>query len=128
MRIDECNAEAAGSQVRTEVRVHALSTALDLILTHCGVLVSRCESCLTLCYRFYMSTIYTSISSKGQLVIPAELREQMKLSAGTKVSIQKEGNTLVVRPITPEFIDSLIGCTKGAGAERERMHRDDEKR
>lgn len=75
-----------------------------------------------------MVTIYTAISSKGQLVIPAELRKQMKLSAGTKVSIRREGNALVVRPITPEFIDSLIGSTKGAGAERERMHRDDEKR
>ena len=49
-----------------------------------------------------MTTLYTAISSKGQLVIPAELREQMKLSAGTKVSIQREGNALVVRPITPE--------------------------
>jgi AbrB family looped-hinge helix DNA binding protein len=75
-----------------------------------------------------MATLYASISSKGQLVIPAELREQMKLSAGTKVSIQREGNALVVRPITPEFIDSLIGSTKGASAERERMHRADEKR
>lgn len=75
-----------------------------------------------------MATLYTSISSKGQLVIPAELRQQMNLSAGTKVSICREGNALVVRPITPEFIDSLIGCTKGAGAERERTHRDDKKR
>jgi AbrB family looped-hinge helix DNA binding protein len=72
--------------------------------------------------------MYTTISSKGQLIIPAELRAQMKLAAGTKVSIQREGSALIVRPITPEFIDSLIGCTKGAGAERERMHRDDEKR
>ncbi len=75
-----------------------------------------------------MATLYTSISSKGQLVIPSELREEMKLSVGTKVSIRREGNSLILRPITPEFIDSLIGSTKGAGAERERMHRDDEKR
>jgi AbrB family looped-hinge helix DNA binding protein len=75
-----------------------------------------------------METIYTQISSKGQLVIPAELREQLKLSAGTKVSIQREGNALILRPITPEFIDSLIGCTSGAGLDREAMHRDDEER
>jgi AbrB family looped-hinge helix DNA binding protein len=75
-----------------------------------------------------MGTIYSSISTKGQLVIPAELREQMKLEAGTKVSIRREGNALILRPITAEFIDSLVGCTKGAAAERERMHRDDEKR
>jgi AbrB family looped-hinge helix DNA binding protein len=70
-----------------------------------------------------MHTFHTHIRSKGQLVIPTELREQMKLSAGTKVAIKREGHTLVLRPITREFIDSLIGCTKGAGAERERLHR-----
>jgi len=75
-----------------------------------------------------MQTVYTQISSKGQLVIPAELREEMKLSIGTKVSIQREGNALVLRPITPDFIDSLIGCTSGAGSDREAMHRDDEER
>jgi len=71
---------------------------------------------------------YVSISSKGQMVIPSELREAMNLSAGTKISIRREGNTLVLQPVTPEFIDSLMGCTKGAGAERERVHRDDEER
>jgi len=75
-----------------------------------------------------MAHRYVSISSKGQLVIPAELRGEMNLSAGTKVSIRREGNTLVLQPVTPEFIDSLMGCTKGAGAERERAHRDDEER
>jgi AbrB family looped-hinge helix DNA binding protein len=75
-----------------------------------------------------MSQRQVSISSKGQLVIPAELREEMKLSAGTKLSIRREGNTLVLRPVTADFIDSLMGSTKGAGAERERAHRDDEER
>jgi AbrB family looped-hinge helix DNA binding protein len=74
------------------------------------------------------TTLYANISSKGQLVIPAELREQMQLSAGTRVAIRREGNTLVLRPVTTEFIDSMIGCTKGAAAERERAHRDDKER
>lgn len=68
------------------------------------------------------------LSPKGQLVIPAELREELKLVPGTEVSIQREGNVLVLRPITPEFIESLIGCTSGAGHERERAHQDDEDR
>jgi hypothetical protein len=42
----------------------------------------------------------------------------MKLPTGIKLSIQREGNALVLRPITPEFIDSLIGghfrCRPGA--------------
>ncbi len=72
-----------------------------------------------------MRTVYSRMNSKGQIVIPAELRREMTLSAGTKVSIQREGNTLVLHPITPELIDSLIGCTQEAGLERERMHREE---
>jgi hypothetical protein len=69
-----------------------------------------------------MTRNYLCIRSKSDLLILAKLREEMKLSAGTKVSIKREGYALVPRPITSEFIDSLIGCTRGAGVERERMH------
>jgi len=72
-----------------------------------------------------MKAEYTTLSTKGQIVIPAEIREQMKLSAGTKLSIQRDGQTLILRPITPEFIDSLCGSTKGLGKLRDTMHRDD---
>jgi len=75
-----------------------------------------------------MAASTTRLSAKGQLVIPAEIREQMRLKPGTEVSIRREGNTLVLRPITPEFIESLIGCTAQAGAERQRAHSDDEER
>ena len=75
-----------------------------------------------------MSTLYTQISSKGQVVIPSSLREEMNLSVGTKIAVERDGNAIVLRPITEEFIRSLRGCTRGAGAERERTHRDDEQR
>jgi AbrB family looped-hinge helix DNA binding protein len=75
-----------------------------------------------------MATHCARLSAKGQLVIPAELREELRLSPGTEVSIQRHGNTLVLRPITPQFIQGLAGCTHGAGLEREQMHADDEER
>jgi hypothetical protein len=52
----------------------------------------------------------------------------MKLTPGTKFSIQQDGFSLVLRPITEEFIDSLCGSTKGLGDLREQTHRDDEER
>jgi AbrB family looped-hinge helix DNA binding protein len=76
----------------------------------------------------YMKTEYTTMSTKGQVIIPADLREDMKLAPGTKFSIQREGFALVLRPITEEFIDSLCGSTRGVGDLREEMHRDDEER
>jgi AbrB family looped-hinge helix DNA binding protein len=75
-----------------------------------------------------MKTEYTTLSTKGQVIIPAELREELKLSIGTKLAIQREGQTLVLRPITPEFIDSLCGSTQGLGKLREQAHRDDKER
>jgi len=75
-----------------------------------------------------MKAKYTTLSSKGQIMIPAEIREQLKLSAGTKFSIQRDGQTLILRPITPEFIDSLCGSTEGLGQLRNAMHGDDKER
>ena len=73
-----------------------------------------------------MDTIFTVISSKGQIVIPATLREQLGIQAGTRLAIQRENNHRVLHPITDEFIHSLRGCLKGKTSlveAREREHR-----
>jgi AbrB family looped-hinge helix DNA binding protein len=73
-----------------------------------------------------MDTIFTVVSSKGQIVIPAALREQLGIQAGTRLAIQRENNHLVLQPITDAFIHSLRGCLKGKTSlveAREREHR-----
>jgi AbrB family looped-hinge helix DNA binding protein len=73
-----------------------------------------------------MVTIFTVVSSKGQIVIPATLREQLGIQAGTRLAIQRENNRLVLQPITDEFIHSLRGCLKekiSLVEAREREHR-----
>lgn len=75
-----------------------------------------------------MSTVFTTVSSKGQIVIPAELRIKLGIDAGTRIAIQQQDNRLVLQPITEAFIDSLMGCCKGGEsllAIREREHRND---
>jgi AbrB family looped-hinge helix DNA binding protein len=75
-----------------------------------------------------MSTIFTTVSSKGQIVIPAHLREDLGISAGMRVAIQREKDRLVLQPVTEAFIDSLMGCCSGGEslvAIREREHQDD---
>ena len=42
-----------------------------------------------------MKSEYTTLSTKGQIIIPAEVRDQMKLAVGTKLSIQRDGQTLI---------------------------------
>jgi AbrB family looped-hinge helix DNA binding protein len=73
-----------------------------------------------------MQTLFTIVSSKGQIVIPASLRGKMGLDAGTRLAIHCEENHLVLQPVTDEFIRSLRGCCKGKTSlveAREREHR-----
>ena len=74
-----------------------------------------------------MAVYRSQISSKGQIVIPAELREQMQLKPGTQVVIERHGLEIVMRPVTPEFIRSLRGISAGKNLEaiRDREHRKD---
>jgi AbrB family looped-hinge helix DNA binding protein len=76
-----------------------------------------------------METLFTVVSSKGQIVIPAALRDKLGIEAGTRLAIQQEENHLVLQPITEEFINSLVGCCKGETSlveAREREHRMEE--
>lgn len=75
-----------------------------------------------------MSTLFTQVSTKGQVVIPAELREEMGIKSGTQIAVRRQGDTIILRPITAAFIRSLRGSTKGVGAIREREHRKDKDR
>jgi AbrB family looped-hinge helix DNA binding protein len=73
-----------------------------------------------------MDTTFTVVSSKGQIVIPAALREKLGIKTGTRLAIRSEENQLILQPITREFIGSLVGCCKGEDSlveAREREHR-----
>ena len=67
------------------------------------------------------------LSTKGQVVIPAELRERYGMSPGTRVAFEAKGDVIILRPITDSYIESLRGCLKGPSLSemREREHRKD---
>ena len=62
-----------------------------------------------------MDSLTATVTSKGQIVIPADIRRRYGIHRGTKVSFIEEGGRLVLQPITPEFIDSVMGSLKGSG-------------
>jgi len=57
-----------------------------------------------------------TVTSKGQLVIPAKLRKKFGIRKGTRVSVREEGTRLILQPITREYIHSLRGILKGDGS------------
>jgi AbrB family looped-hinge helix DNA binding protein len=56
-----------------------------------------------------MSAEISTVTSKGQLVIPAKLRRKYGIKAGTQVVFHEEDNRLILQPLTPSFIRGLRG-------------------
>jgi AbrB family looped-hinge helix DNA binding protein len=54
----------------------------------------------------------TVVSSKGQVVIPAELREQLGLKKGTLATWTEENGRLVLTPIASKLLDEIRGYLK----------------
>ena len=60
-----------------------------------------------------MKTEISTVTTKGQLVIPSKLRRKYAITKGTQVAFLEQENRLVLQPLTPEFIRSLRGSLKG---------------
>ncbi len=57
----------------------------------------------------------TSVSSRGQIVIPQELRNRMKIQEGEKFVVIGENNTIVLKKLeVPSFtgVDKLLKKTR----------------
>jgi AbrB family looped-hinge helix DNA binding protein len=61
-----------------------------------------------------MPSYRTVVSSKGQVVIPAELRERLSLEKGTPATWSEENGRLVLTPITQQRLDEIMGFLKPA--------------
>lgn len=64
--------------------------------------------------------MHTIVSSKGQIVIPAAIREQLGLERGTVVTIRVEGGKVILDPQSLQAklrrIDEMKGSTAGFGS------------
>jgi AbrB family looped-hinge helix DNA binding protein len=64
-----------------------------------------------------MEQAYTTLSSKGQVVIPAAFRESLGLESGTRFAVRQEGEMLILEPQTLAAklrkIRELRGLTAG---------------
>jgi len=57
------------------------------------------------------------LSSKGQIVIPAKIRKELKLSKGDKLLLERRGDTIILRPMVK--LSKLRGVDKIEGASEE---------
>jgi AbrB family looped-hinge helix DNA binding protein len=64
-----------------------------------------------------MAAYRTVVSSRGQVVIPAELRQRLSLEKGTPATWSEEGGRLVLTPMTERQLDEIMGFLKPARGE-----------
>jgi AbrB family looped-hinge helix DNA binding protein len=64
-----------------------------------------------------MQKLYSTMSTKGQIVVPAKIRESLGIEAGTRVAFVTEGTRIILEPETLEaklrLIEAMRGCTAG---------------
>jgi AbrB family looped-hinge helix DNA binding protein len=62
-----------------------------------------------------MTRLFATVSSKGQLVLPAPIRNELGIAAGTRVALSIEGTRVILEPDTPAArirrIEEMRGCT-----------------
>jgi AbrB family looped-hinge helix DNA binding protein len=58
-----------------------------------------------------MESIGATISSRGYIVLPAKLRKEMNLHAGTRVLLTKMNDKIILQPV-PSFTEKLSGITR----------------
>jgi AbrB family looped-hinge helix DNA binding protein len=69
------------------------------------------------------TTFTTTISSKGQMVLPVPVRERLGLKKGMHLNVilaedenGGKADTIILQPLTPLLIRDLRGSVKSAGA------------
>jgi antitoxin PrlF len=68
-----------------------------------------------------------TVSSKGQVVLPAELRDRLGLSAGAKLEVTDEEDGLhlrVVRSVAKTDLEEVMGMVKAKSKGRPRRLQD----
>jgi AbrB family looped-hinge helix DNA binding protein len=79
-----------------------------------------------------MAELSATFTSKGQLVIPAELRRKHGIAAGTKVKFLEDSfGRIVLQPVTESYIDRVMGCLADGPdllGQWQEEHRDEGKR
>ncbi|MFZ0480692.1 MAG: AbrB/MazE/SpoVT family DNA-binding domain-containing protein [Terriglobales bacterium] len=71
----------------------------------------------------------TSVSTKGQFVIPAEMRTALGIRPGTRIAVTQDESRIVLEPVTEDLVDKTRGMFSGkpslsAELKRQRRRKD----
>lgn len=61
-----------------------------------------------------MDSVY--VTTRGRIVIPAQLRRKLGIKLGTKVCFIERGSDILFQPITKQYIRSVCGMLKSTSS------------
>jgi AbrB family looped-hinge helix DNA binding protein len=71
-----------------------------------------------------MNRQITTVSTKGQFVIPSEMRSALGIKPGTRIAVTQERGRIVLQPVTVELVEKTRGMLKGGPSLTESLLRE----
>jgi AbrB family looped-hinge helix DNA binding protein len=65
-----------------------------------------------------------TVTSKGQISIPARIRKHLGIEKGTQLFVEERGDEIVLRPLTAEHLDRMAGILRGTAKLSEMLLQD----
>lgn len=66
----------------------------------------------------------TTVTTKGQIVIPSKIRRRMNLKKGIKLLIEERENEIILIPLTKSYFSKLAGILPPNGKLAEALLKD----
>ena len=57
----------------------------------------------------------TSVTVKGQVVIPAKIRHRLGIKKGSKFHVEERNGEIILRPLNKEYFQRMSGILKRGG-------------
>lgn len=58
--------------------------------------------------------MHTRLSSRGQVVIPRQIRKELGLEPGTRFRVRADDGCIVLEPVTESLVTELFGMFAGS--------------
>jgi len=78
-----------------------------------------------------MNTQMLTVSTKGQLVIPADVRAELGIQPGSRIALTVEDTRIILQPVNQRLVERLRGRFAGGPSladDLQRQRREDHKR
>ena len=59
--------------------------------------------------------VTTTVTAKGQIVIPSKIRRHLKIKKGTRLCVIEKEHEIVLQPLTAEYFEKAAGILKTKG-------------